>query len=128
MSETGVDVMSETKFHLKFADEAEMLTILSAFRVPIPAVYDDLGNEVEPASFGELIAVNHDYEMLVNISIRSETGVTLTDESGNEYPETVPVAGYHVNFALKNETRRADLEAIPSEYLTYPATPAVVWA
>lgn len=120
--------MSETKFYLKFADEAEMLTILTAFKVPIPAVYDDLGNEVEPASFGELIAVNHDYEMLLGISIRSETGVMLEDENGDEYPETEPVAGYHVNFALKNETRKADLEAIPSEYFTHPATPAVVWA
>jgi hypothetical protein len=36
--------------------------------------------------------------------LAKETGNTLTDNGGNEYPEMIPVTGYHVDMNLEDDT------------------------
>ncbi len=47
--------------------------------------------------------------------VYTSTGVMLTDEEGNEYPETAPVAGFHVNVsAMPDVLREFMLDPQPS--------------
>ena len=55
--------------------------------------------------------------------MHSNTGTMLTDEDGNKYPETAPMAGWHVNIRSKT--------ALPVELIlfqrTTPNTPSRVF-
>ena len=51
--------------------------------------------------------------------IFTPTGVMLTDNVGNKYPEMIAVDGYHVNAIELNEEDRVAL----TPYMISPATP-----
>lgn len=53
-------------------------------------------------------------------TIRKPTGVTLTDSKGNDYPETAPIPGHHVNTTKKMPGWDA--------YEVFPVTPQAVYA
>ena len=53
-------------------------------------------------------------------TIYKETGKTLTDSEGYDYPEMSPVSGYHVNVLSGN--------ADTASYSVYAATPSRVFA
>jgi hypothetical protein len=55
-------------------------------------------------------------------TIYKSTGVMLTDNDGHEYPETAPIAGYHVNTLPEFMT-----EALQPFAVT-PSTPRRVFA
>ena len=52
----------------------------------------------------------------------------LTDPEGNDYPETAPLDGYHLNIRLLNDTMREAVDAIEAEYGLTPNSPSRVWA
>jgi hypothetical protein len=53
-----------------------------------------------------------------------ETGNTLTDDEGNDYPETEAISGYHAN--LREELTAAQEAELPT--VDVPATPYRKWA
>ena len=53
-------------------------------------------------------------------TIYTQTGTLLTDEDGNEYPETAPLPGFHANLKAPE-----GLENLPT--ITPPATPYRKW-
>jgi hypothetical protein len=53
-----------------------------------------------------------------------ETGNTLTDDEGNDYPETEAISGYHAN--LREELTAAQEAELPT--VDAPATPYRKWA
>lgn len=46
-------------------------------------------------------------------TIYEETGRTLTDEDGNEYPEMAHIDGYHVNLLVRGELSPEQLTILP---------------
>ena len=122
----------KTDFYVKLATEADMPTALSAF------YQQDTTTEVDPET-GEETVTNvgdpyfvqntHDYAIDIVGIIYKATGNTLTDDEGNEYPETAPLDGWHVNIRLIGDNRRADVEALSDYFVDpEPVTPARVWA
>jgi hypothetical protein len=109
-----------------------MPTALSAF------YQQDTTTEVDPetgeetvTNVGEpyLVQNTHDYAIDIVGIIHKATGNTLTDDEGNEYPETAPLDGWHVNIRLIGDARRADVEALSDYFVDpEPVTPARVWA
>jgi hypothetical protein len=96
--------------YLKFTDEAAMQTALSAYYYE-----DEAGDTV-------LMTGDGAYSIDVVGLVYQPTGETLTDEYGNEYPETKAVDGWHVNWL-------GDLpESLNANVIDAPATPACVFA
>ena len=122
----------KTDFYVKLATEADMPTALSAF------YQQDTTTEVDPETGEEtvtnvgdpyLVQNTHDYAMDIVGIIYKATGNTLTDDDGNEYPETAPLDGWHVNIRLINDARRADVEALSDYFVDpQPTTPSRSWA
>jgi|11BtaG_2_1085332.scaffolds.fasta_scaffold33597_2 hypothetical protein len=69
------------KYFLKFEDEQAFLDAISETSY-------NADNETMFMRWGELA---------------KETGNTLTDNEGNEYPEMIPVLGYHVDMYLEDD-------------------------
>ncbi|WP_226552987.1 hypothetical protein [Celeribacter naphthalenivorans] len=103
-----------TDFYLKFADREEALAALS-----IITAQDDAGETVWRQDMASVAEVDPIYV---------ETGNMLTDAEGVEYPEREMIEGFHLNVRSWRADVTAFLEALPSENLPEPATPAVVWA
>ena len=82
---------------LKTATETEMLTALKA------ALLTDVD--------GELITTTHGYFVSLCGELRKATGVTLINE-GNDYPEKLPLAGYHANLVTNDNSIIAALADI----------------
>lgn len=70
---------------LKFKDEAEAISVLSAFRMK-----NENGDE-------GWITASHTHALDPIGTLYHPTGNMLTGEFG-EYPEMVPSVGYHINF------------------------------
>ena len=120
-----------TDFYIKLNDKADMPTVLSAFyRQDSTTVVDpDTGEEhVQLEGEPYLVSTTHDYAIDLVGVIYEPTGETLTDDEGNEWPETAPLDGYHVNIRLLNDTMRAAVEAIDATYGVTPISPSRVWA
>ncbi len=81
-------------YYLKFADEAAFLTATEALE---GCEYSVLG------------------------TVYNETGVTMTNEEGLQYPELTPVEGHHVNARCVSEQPSLAL------FDTQPTTPRRVW-
>lgn len=123
--------MMKTDFYIKLNSEADLPTAFAAF------YKQDTTTEVNPET-GEETTVNvgdpylvlntHDYAIDLVGVIYEPTGVMLTDAEGNEYPETAPVSGWHVNLRLLNDTMRAEAEALDLAYGANPTTPSRTWA
>lgn len=75
---------------------------------------------------GNLITATHDYCLILLPNLTEPTGNMLTDEEGNEYPERVPVEGFHANLRTKDQTIIDQLEE--AGVVVFPETPVVIFA
>ena len=75
---------------LRTTDKAEMLAALK----PVLQLDAD----------GNILKSNDVYWLLLIPILLAPTGVTLTDEEGNEYPEKIQLDGYHANLVTKDIT------------------------
>lgn len=99
--------------YLKFATEAEALSVLAQ-------AYPTLDEDNQPT----FNPVSKDHALDIVGIIHGPTGVTLTDDEGNKYPEMAPIEGWHVNLAaLVAPTELTDYVLTPA-----PATPSRVFA
>ena len=122
----------KTDFYIKLATEADMPTALAAFyHQDTETTVDGETGEETVTNVGDhyLVQNTHDYAMDIVGIIYKATGNTLTDADGNEYPETAPLDGWHINIRLIGDARRADVEALSDYFVDpEPVTPARVWA
>ena len=118
-------------FYLKLASEAEMPTALAAFyQQDYTTIVDPETGEESTQVEGNPYFVPNSYDYAIDVVgvIHKPTGVMLTDEEGNEYPEMAPLDGWHVNLRLSGEGRRDDAEALAAYTVDpTPVTPARVW-
>lgn len=121
----------KTDFYLKLASEADMPTVLAAFyRQDYATIVDPETGEESTQVEGNpyLVPYTQDYGIDVVGIIYMPTGNILTDADGNEYPETAPLDGWHINIRLLGDNRRADVEALSAYFVDpEPATPSRVW-
>ena len=118
-------------YFLKLQTEADIPVALAAFyRQDSTTVVDPETGEEHVQLEGEpyLVATTHDYAIDIVGVIYKPTGVMLTDDEGNEYPEQAPLDGYHVNIRLLNDAMREAAEAVNETYGVVPTTPTRVWA
>ena len=123
--------MTTTDFYIKLNAEADMPTVLSAFyKQDSTTVVDPETGEEHVQLEGEpyLVATTHDYAIDIVGVIYKATGVILTDPEGNEYPETAPLDGWHVNLRLIGDAFYDTAEAINAEYGVVVNSPARAWA
>lgn len=121
----------KTDFYIKLNAEADMPTVLSAFyRQDTTTEVDGETGEETVTNVGEpyLVSTTHDYAIDIVGVIYKATGVMLTDPEGNDYPETAPLDGYHLNIRLLNDTMREAVEAIDATHGLTPNSPSRVWA
>jgi len=116
-------------FYIKLNSEADLPTVFSAFyKQDYVTVVDEEGNETQtPEGDPYLVTHTHDYAIDLVGVIYEPTGNMLTDDEGNEYPETAPVDGWHVNVRLVGDARREDVEAIDAVYGLIPNSPSRVF-
>ena len=102
-------------YFLKFTDQAELEATLVA---------TGLGT-IEP-----IFGTEDETQFVPNVTldviglIHKPTGNTLTTEDGLQYPESLPIDGYHANLKAElTEQQEALLPLIPA-----PTTPYRVWA
>jgi hypothetical protein len=103
-----------TDFYLKFSTREAAIAAL-----PILTVQDDAEDVVWRQDLASVAEIG---------TIYAETGVTLTDAEGIEYPETVQIDGWHMNVRTQDDDVISAIETLPEEARPEPATPAVVWA
>jgi hypothetical protein len=118
-------------YFLKLSTEADTLTALSAFcHQDTETTVDDETGEETVTNVGEpyLVQNTHDYAIDIVGVIYKATGVMLTDDEGNEYPETAPLDGWHVNLRLLNDTMLEAAEAINVQYGVVVNSPSRTWA
>jgi hypothetical protein len=120
----------KTDFYIKLNSEADLPTAFAAFyKQDYVTVVDEETGESTQTPEGEpyLVTHTHDYAIDLVGVIYEPTGNTLTDDEGNEYPETAPVDGWHVNVRLVGDARREDVEAIDVTYGVTPNSPSRVF-
>ena len=126
-----MDDIIKTDYFIKLPSEADMPTTLAVFyRQDTTTEVDDETGEETVVNVGDayLVSTTHDYAIDIVGVIYEPTGVTLTDDEGNEYPATAPLDGWHLNIRLLNDTMRAAVEAIDAAYGVTPNSPSRVWA
>lgn len=117
-------------FFIKIASEADMPTAFADFyRQDYVTVVDEETGEETQTPDGEpyLVTHTHDYAIDVVGVIHEPTGNMLTDDEGNEYPETAPVDGWHVNVRLVGDAMREKVEALDALYGVVPNSPSRVF-
>ena len=117
-------------FFIKLNSEADLPTVFADFyRQDYVTVVDEETGEETQTPDGEpyLVTHTHDYAIDVVGVIHEPTGNTLTDDEGNEYPETAPVDGWHVNVRLVGDGMRESVEAIDAVYGLVPNSPSRVF-
>jgi len=120
----------KTDFYIKLNSEADLPTVFSAFyKQDFVIVVDEETGESTQTPEGEPYLVKHTHDYAIDLvgTIYEPTGNTLTDAEGNEYPETAPIDGYHVNVRLVGDGRREDVEAIDATYGVVPNSPSRVF-
>ena len=120
----------KTDFFIRLPSEADLPTAFSAFyKQDYVTVVDEETGESTQTPEGEpyLVTHTHDYAIDLVGVIYEPTGNMLTDAEGNEYPETAPVDGWHVNVRLVGDARREDVEAIDVTYGVTPNSPSRVF-
>jgi len=120
----------KTDFFIRLPSEADLPTAFSAFyKQDYVTVVDEETGESTQTPEGEpyLVTHTHDYAIDLVGVIYEPTGNMLTDDEGNEYPETAPVNGWHVNVRLVGDARREDVEAIDVTYGVTPNSPSRVF-
>jgi len=116
-------------FYLKLSAESDMPTVLADFyRQDYITNVDEEGVETQVADGDPyLVAHSHDYAIDVVGVLQEPTGTMLTDDEGNEYPETAPVDGWHVNVRLVGDAMRETVEALDTSHGITPNSPSRVW-
>lgn len=116
-------------FYLKLSAESDMQTVLADFyRQDYITNVDEEGVETQAADGDPyLVAHSHDYAIDVVGVLQEPTGTMLTDDEGNEYPETAPVDGWHVNVRLVGDAMRETVEALDTSHGITPNSPSRVW-
>ncbi|WP_447040754.1 hypothetical protein [Vibrio parahaemolyticus] len=66
---------------------------------------------------GAIITASHNHSMILIGKLYKETGVTLKDPEGNDYPETAALPGYHVNVRFKLPLGLEHLAVEPDDVL-----------
>ena len=120
----------KTDFYLKLDSEADTPTALAAiYRQDTVTEMDPETGEETVTNVGDPYLVMHSLDYAIDVvgTISEPTGNTLTDAEGNDYPETAPVPGWHINIRLVGDARRADVEAIDATYGVTPNSPSRVW-
>ena len=120
----------KTDFYIKLNSEADLPTVFSAFyKQDYVTIVDEETGESTQTPDGDpyLVMHTHDYAIDLVGVIYEPTGNMLTDDEGNEYPETAPVDGWHVNIRLVGDGRREDVEAIDVTYGVTPNSPSRVF-
>ena len=118
-------------YFLKLPTEADTLTALAAFcHQETQTTVDDETGEETVTNVGEpyLVTATHDYAIDIVGVIYKPTGNMLTDDEGNEYPETAPLGGWHVNLRLLNDTMKAEADAVNAQYGVVVNSPSRTWA
>lgn len=121
----------KTDFYIKLNAEADMPTAFAAFyRQDTTTETDPETGEETTVNVGDayLVQNTHDYAIDIVGVIYEPTGNMLTDDEGNEYPETAPIDGWHVNLRLLNDTMRDAAEALDLAYGLTPNSPSRIWA
>ena len=121
----------KTDFYIKLNAEADMPTVLSAFyRQDTTTEVDGETGEETVINVGDpyLVSTTHDYAIDIVGVIYKATGVMLTDPEGNDYPETAPLDGYHLNIRLLGDIMREAVEAVNAEYGVVVNSPSRTWA
>lgn len=129
MDETIIEA-PKVDFFLKLASEADMPTAFADFYKQdyVTVVDEETGEETQtPDGEPYLVTHSHDYAIDVVGVIHEPTGNTLTDAEGNEYPETAPVDGWHVNARLVGDAMRETVEALDALYGVVPNSPSRVF-
>jgi hypothetical protein len=126
------DQAPKTDFYLKLPSESDVPTVLSAFYQQdyTTVVDEETGEETQtPDGDPYFVKSTPDYAIDIVGMIYTETGNVITDpETGHEYPEMVPIDGWHINIRLSNDNRRQDVEALSAYFVNpEPATPARTW-
>ena len=121
LEEVIVDPALSGDMFLRFADEAEMLSVL----------FHDVATEWETTTdeeTGEVTKTPIAFESRPRFAntdiigaIYRPTDNTLTDDEGNEYPEQAALDGFHVNIRAD-----APIEELES-FRVYPNAPARTW-
>jgi len=117
-------------FYIKLNSEADLPTVFSAFYKQdyITVVDEETGESTQtPEGDSYLIMHSHDYAIDLVGTIYEPTGQLLVDSDGNEYPETAPVDGWHVNFRLLTDKYRDTIESIDVTYGVTPNSPTRIW-
>lgn len=116
-------------FYLKLSAESDMRTVLADFyRQDYVTNVDNEGVETQVADGDPyLVQFSHEYAIDVVGVIQEPTGTMLTDDEGNEYPETAPVDGWHVNVRLVGDAMRETVEALDATHGITPNSPSRVW-
>ena len=117
-------------FYIRLNSEADLPTVFADFyKQDYVTVVDEETGESTQTPDGEKYLVTHTHDYAIDLvgTIYEPTGNMLTDDEGNEYPETAPVDGWHVNVRLVGDGRREDVEAIDVTYGVTPNSPSRVW-
>jgi hypothetical protein len=117
-------------FYLRLSAESDMPTVLADFyRQDYITNVDEEGVETQVTDGDPyLVAHSHDYAIVDVVgTLHEPTGNTLTDEEGNEYPETALVSGWHVNIRLVGDAMRETVEALDATHGITPNSPSRVW-
>jgi len=121
-------------YYLKATDEQALWTALEAADLavkdydpedPLNSRPDDLEMDAEwdgPSGAYEWRSLSSMLDIIG--TMYTETGSMLTDDEGNEYPETEAMEGFHAN--LREELTEEQEAALPT--IEAPATPYRIWA
>ena len=121
-------------YYLKATDEQALWTALEAADLavkdydpedPLNSRPDDLEMDAEwdgPSGAYEWRSLSSLLDIIG--TMYTETGSMLTDDEGNEYPETEAMEGFHAN--LREELTEEQEAALPT--IEAPATPYRIWA
>ena len=115
-------------YYLKFANQAEAVNVLSKL-----SFLSEIGVVIVSTGLASIDFVG---------IIHKPTGNMLEDIDGNEYPELVPLEGYHVNLRLASLPVTQSVDEVTGEvteiaspipdllapYIVEPTTPSRVWA
>ena len=121
----------QTDFYIKLASEADTPTALAAlYKQDFTTVTDpETGEQTDQVEGDPYLVMNcKDYSIDTIGVIQTQTGATITDDEGNQYPETAAIDGWHLNIRLTGEARRVDIEAINTDFGVTVNSPSRVWA
>lgn len=123
------------KYYLKATDEQALWTALESAgiaqkqydpedddNIRPEITSDDVVQDWSPS--GAYTWTHGGYDLDIVGVIYSETGNTLTDDDGLEYPEMTALSGFHAN--LRADLTADQVAALPT--IDAPSTPYRIWA